>query len=117
MRFPPPTGKHVVLLHQIARALGWSAARVRGADATLKPRRLADGSRVYAVERVQFFIWTMDGAAELAERAERYSFGVDADGRPGACDRWPLMTCRNCAARQRRSRLRPWRVYRGPTAD
>jgi hypothetical protein len=59
---PPPTFKHVVSLHQIARALGWSSPRVRSVDDLLKPTRLADGSRAYDMERALVFIQQIDAA-------------------------------------------------------
>jgi hypothetical protein len=59
---PPVDSKHVVPVHAVARMLGWSAVRVRGVDDILRPTRLADGSRVYDVERVVFFVRVFDNA-------------------------------------------------------
>ena len=59
---PPVGSKHVVPVHAVARMLGWSTARVRGVDDILRPRRLADGSRVYDVERVLVFVHVIDNA-------------------------------------------------------
>jgi hypothetical protein len=42
--------------------LGWTAARVRSVDDIRRPRRLADGSRVYDVARVRFFVRVIDNA-------------------------------------------------------
>ena len=40
--------------------LGWSTARIRGIDDILRPFRLADGSRLYDVDRVLFLVCTLD---------------------------------------------------------
>jgi hypothetical protein len=57
-QMPVATWKHVVLIHQVAAALGWTTARVRSVDEILRPQRLADGSRAYDLERVRFFVYT-----------------------------------------------------------
>lgn len=73
-RLPPPTWKHVVLLHQIARALGWSSARVRGVDDMLKPRRLAGSrTRVYDAERALVFIRWVDATRAFYAVRDRES--------------------------------------------
>jgi hypothetical protein len=59
-RMPPRQTKHVVPIHAVARMLGWSTARVRGVDDILRPLRLADGSRLYDVDRVLFLVYTLD---------------------------------------------------------
>lgn len=59
-RMPPRGSKHVVPVHAVARMLGWSTARVRGVDDILRPIRLADGARVYDVDRVLFFVRVFD---------------------------------------------------------
>jgi hypothetical protein len=57
----PPVGTdHVVPVHAVARMLGWSAARVRSVDEILRPARASDGSRLFDVDRVLFFVNTMD---------------------------------------------------------
>jgi len=61
-RMPRRRWKHVVPVHAVARILGWSTARVRGVDDILRPFRLSDGSRVYDVDRVLFFVRVMDSA-------------------------------------------------------
>jgi hypothetical protein len=75
-RLPPPRGDAVVLISQIAQALGWSTARLRKLDDLLKPMRLADGNgtRAYHVDRALMFVDAVDGpvawsAAKAAERA------------------------------------------------
>lgn len=59
-RMPPVSTDHVVTVHAVARMLGWSTAKVRGVDDILKPTRLSDESRAYDVDRVLFFVQTMD---------------------------------------------------------
>lgn len=61
-RMPPVQSKHVVPVHAVARMLGWSTARVRSIDDILRPIRLADGSHVYDVMRVLFFVRVFDSA-------------------------------------------------------
>lgn len=69
-RFPPVGGEHVVLVHQIAHALGWSTARIRGVDDVLKPIRMADGTRAYDVDRALFFIRIFDELAAIVRARE-----------------------------------------------
>jgi hypothetical protein len=61
-----------VPLHQIARALGWTSARVRSLDDLLKPTRMANGARAYDAERALAFIQIMDATdAFFAPRTAR----------------------------------------------
>lgn len=57
---PPRGSQHVVPTHSVARMLGWSTARVRRVDDILRPIRLADGERMYDVDRVLFFVRVYD---------------------------------------------------------
>ena len=58
-RMPPGRTDHVVTTHAVARMLGWSSGRVRSVDDILKPTLVAQG-RLYDVDRVLFFVRTMD---------------------------------------------------------
>ena len=59
-KLPPRIGRDVVPINQLALALRWSTARVRAVDDILKPVRLADGMRVYHVDRALAFIKIFD---------------------------------------------------------
>jgi hypothetical protein len=60
-----------VLVHQVARALGWSTARVRSVDDLLKPVRLANDARAYDLERALVFIEIIDALEAFAARRSR----------------------------------------------
>lgn len=47
--------------------LDWSTARVRVIDDVLRPTRAANAERLYDVDRVLFFVWTMDMAPPVPE--------------------------------------------------
>lgn len=75
-RLPPQRAKDIILIGQLAGALKWSAARVRGVDGILKPLRLSDGTRAYNVERAmawvrswdEFMAWSDARAAHDSDR-------------------------------------------------
>jgi hypothetical protein len=62
---PPALGTHVVLVHAVARFLGWSAQRVRGVDDILRPTLASDGTRLYDVDRVLCLARSMDNAPPI----------------------------------------------------
>jgi hypothetical protein len=76
----------LVLIGQLARALGWPTARVRGLDDLLKPIRLSDGSRAYNVDRAMGFVkhwdafmaWSDARAARERRRLRQGALIVDA---------------------------------------
>src|SRR5689334_2020271 len=79
-KLPPQIDREVVHIGQLARALGWSLARLRSADDILKPIRLSDGTRVCNIDRAMAFIkvfddWesTRDVREARARRNERRS--------------------------------------------
>lgn len=55
-RLPARSDKNLILIGQLAAALGWSTARLRGLDDLFKPTRFADGTRAYNVERAMGFV-------------------------------------------------------------
>jgi hypothetical protein len=61
-RMPPVQSEHVVTVHAVARMLGWSTPRVRGVDDILRPVRGSNAERFYAIDRVLFFVRTIDNA-------------------------------------------------------
>lgn len=63
-RMPLRRSKHVVLIHSVARLLGWSTARVRSVDGILRPMRRADGTRIYGIHRVRYFVHAIDSAPQ-----------------------------------------------------
>lgn len=83
-RLPRARGNEVVLIGQVARALGWTTERVRGLDDLLRPIRLGDGARGYHVERAMVFIRQMDRFNAWSEaRANRERRGERRKRRRG----------------------------------
>jgi hypothetical protein len=61
-RMPPVGTKHVVTIDAVARMLEWTTQRVHRLDGLLRPTRAAtaNSERLYDVDRVLFFVRTMD---------------------------------------------------------
>jgi len=81
-RLRPPREGQFVPLGLPARALGWWTERFRAVDDLLKPIRVADGTRLYHVERALAFVGWMDDLnawsdareARLRRSAKRRNF-------------------------------------------
>lgn len=80
-RMPPVQSDHVVLVHAVARMLGWTIARVHRVDDILRPTRAADGAYMYDVDRVLFFVRTLDNAPHVSKVSESLS---DVEPVPGS---------------------------------
>jgi hypothetical protein len=79
-RLPPQRGREVVTIGQLAKALGRSTAWLRTLDWLLKPIRLADGMRVYHVERALMFVGIYEGPAASSAARDAYEHRCERGG-------------------------------------